>query len=126
MSKNPHKGTSFDDYLREEGIYEETHEHMEKKYGHLMENNKRAKGVYYTNANPFYLTPFKKWLKTAPKSTILEPFAGANNIPQMFDTLYDGYQWQSYDIQPAHENVEQRDTIKDFPMGFDICITNPP
>jgi hypothetical protein len=40
MSKNPHEGTDFYDYLKEEGIYKEVHVLMRKKYGHLMEKNK--------------------------------------------------------------------------------------
>ena len=40
MSKNPHKGTNFYDYLKEEGIYRETHILMQEKYGDLMEKDK--------------------------------------------------------------------------------------
>ena len=33
MSDNPHKGTNFYDYLKEEGIYEKVSETMRQKYG---------------------------------------------------------------------------------------------
>ncbi len=32
----------------------------------------------------------------------------------------------AYDIAPAAAEVRTRDTLADFPAGFDICITNPP
>ena len=32
----------------------------------------------------------------------------------------------SCDIHPADERVEMRDTLDAFPLGFDVCITNPP
>ena len=32
----------------------------------------------------------------------------------------------SYDIAPANADVERRDTIADFPSGYDVCVTNPP
>lgn len=40
MSKNPHKGTDFYDYLKEEGVSKEVHTLMKKKYGHLIEKDK--------------------------------------------------------------------------------------
>jgi len=32
----------------------------------------------------------------------------------------------SFDIEPKALDVHYRDTLKDFPIGFNICITNPP
>jgi hypothetical protein len=40
MSRNPHKGTDFYDYLKEEGISKEVHARMEKEFGHLMRKEK--------------------------------------------------------------------------------------
>ena len=40
MNKNPHEGTNFYDYLKEEGVYEEVHTRMVKEYGHLIEKDK--------------------------------------------------------------------------------------
>jgi hypothetical protein len=33
---------------------------------------------------------------------------------------------KSYDIEPQMMSVEKRDTLVDFPLGFSVCITNPP
>ncbi len=80
---------------------------------------------------------FHKWLKSIPDYktiTILEPFAGANNIVGMVkDVGYCTQAWRSYDLDPVNDDsnatdlvVEQRDTLSDYPAGFVAAITNPP
>ena len=95
---------------------------------------KRELGQYYTIQNPFTLEPFKQWffkIKTENK-TILEPFAGANNIPLLMMEVDDDLIWDCFDIEPSKKNktsrfkIIQKDTIENFPYGYDICITNPP
>ena len=56
-----------------------------------------------------------------PKDTILEPFAGAGHL-----FSYVNAEWHGYDIEPNHDAVQYRDTFKDFPTGYRVCITNPP
>lgn len=34
--------------------------------------------------------------------------------------------FKSYDIEPQDSNIFKRDTLQNFPQGFDVCITNPP
>ncbi len=34
--------------------------------------------------------------------------------------------WTFYDIEPGADGIVKRDTLSDFPQGFDVCITNPP
>ena len=101
-------------------------------------SNKIINGQFFTTTNPFTLVPFLMWLEAIPEvikkeTVILEPFAGANNIPAMFsglDLLTDN--WACFDIDPPKTNnysksiVTQRDTIKDFPTGYKLSITNPP
>lgn len=100
-------------------------------------DNKRSLGQYFTIQNPFLTIPFLKWVKEiAPvvlDTTILEPFAGANNIPAMI--LQDNIllnEWDCFDVFPSEINrcpgfeIKKRDTITDFPQGYKICITNPP
>ena len=89
---------------------------------------KRQHGVYYTEDNPFALKPFRAWARTADllSHTILEPFAGANHIPCMLEQLGLGSDFDSYDISPAAKGVIHRDTMKRFPTGYDVCVTNPP
>lgn len=101
-------------------------------------SNKIINGQFFTTTNPFTLLPFLTWLEAIPETIkketiILEPFAGANNIPAMFselDLLTDN--WDCFDIEPPKTNnysksiVTQRDTIKDFPTGYKLSITNPP
>ena len=50
-------------------------------------NQKKLLGQFFTTTNPFDTVAFYKWLEIIPddikKGPILEPFAGANNIPRM-------------------------------------------
>lgn len=98
-----------------------------------MNNNfdvKRAKGQYYTQGNPFKFKPFEIWSEQCNLSgnTVLEPFAGNGHIPRLIDCLthIHDVKWSLYDIDPKHPDITERDTLSDFPKGFDICITNPP
>ena len=91
-------------------------------------DEKRTKGQYYTLVNPFQHPAFIEWADKASlyTSCVLEPFAGQNSI---IDHLLDVQMiksYTSYDISPAHPNVMEKDTLKDFPKGFDVCVTNPP
>lgn len=98
-------------------------------------DNKRLHGQYFTITNPFETIGFYKWIEKIPNlknEIILEPFAGANNIPAMlFEDGILNNQWACFDIKPDRNklsqfNIEQRDTLKDFPIGFHVAITNPP
>ena len=95
---------------------------------------KRESGKYYTASNPFEHELFRKWFALTPTdSVILEPFAGVNSIPKMMDDIGYHNKWVCYDIDWAKtENkmpeftVRRKDTIKNFPTGFNVCVTNPP
>ena len=89
---------------------------------------KRTHGQYYTQGNPFALSPFLEWAERAglPSKRILEPFAGANDIIRILRENDLCKQFSSYDIAPANRHVEKRDTLKHFPKGYEVCITNPP
>ena len=92
-------------------------------------DEKRASGRYYTRGNPFQLEPFQAWVKASNlrQQIALEPFAGAKDIPQLIDAAHLRCQdWAFYDIAPGANGVVQRDTLADFPKGFNVCITNPP
>lgn len=92
-------------------------------------DNKRANGRYYTCGNPFQLDPFKKWAidSDLEHQVVLEPFAGAKNIPQLINSTHLKCQdWEYFDVEPGAEGIVQRDTLADFPKGFNVCITNPP
>ena len=96
--------------------------------------DKRSLGQYYTENNPFSHPLFTEWMATAcfDADTILEPFAGANNILKLMNDSGYANNWKCYDIDPPKTNaypkfvVEQRDTMKNFPRGFKVCVTNPP
>jgi len=101
--------------------------------------NKIKHGQFYTKGNCFQHQVFKDWYKKIPSSMIkfIEPFAGGNNIINLIDEANLGImhkQWTSYDIEPEaitknvvpEVKVLKRDTIKNYPSGFDVCITNPP
>ena len=92
-------------------------------------DEKRATGRYYTRGNPFLSTPFRAWAAALNlnQQTVLEPFAGDNSIPRLIrEAQLQCQDWAIFDIEPAAPAVQQRDTLADFPTGFDVCITNPP
>lgn len=97
--------------------------------------SKRELGQYYTIENPFNHIFFKRWLNTSGYSsndTVLEPFAGANNIPKLMSDAGLSFKWACFDIDPSSNNVypqypvQKQDTLLDFPTGYKVCITNCP
>ncbi len=102
----------------------------------LDNENKRLHGQFFTVTNPFNVDPFHKWLKAIPcwnELVFLEPFAGANNIVTMIQDLGYRNNWACFDIEPAPEElnatgikVVKQDTLKNYPSGYDVVITNPP
>ena len=92
-------------------------------------DKKRANGRYYTCGNPFQFEVFSRWAidSNLEQEIILEPFAGAKNIPQLINATHLKCQdWEYFDIEPGAEGITRRDTLTDFPDGFNVCITNPP
>jgi hypothetical protein len=91
-------------------------------------NYKRTNGQYFTQNNPFENAAFMEWGKMCglQKQTILEPFAGANNLIEMLKSMNLCRGFASYDIEPKNANVLYKDTLLDFPKGYNICVTNPP
>lgn len=88
---------------------------------HTRTDRKVELGQFYTTFNPFVGAAFDEWIKSVPTRTFLEPFAGAGNL---FDFI-DG-DWIGFDIEPNDSRITQRDTLSDFPKGYDVTITNPP
>ena len=93
-----------------------------------MRDSKRSNGRYFTSGNPFQNIPFTDWARIAglPDKPILEPFAGNNSLINMLADMGLCTRSSSFDIAPASEAVTLRDTLEDFPTGYEICITNPP
>lgn len=92
-------------------------------------DKKRANGRYYTCGNPFQFEVFNRWAidSKLEQEVILEPFAGAKNIPQLINSTHLKCQdWEYFDIEPGAVGITRRDTLTDFPNGFNVCITNPP
>jgi hypothetical protein len=103
-------------------------------------NNKILLGQFYTRGNPFQYARAQKWFKEIPRlmdAKIIEPFAGSNSIVALVNAsvkTLSPQNWQSFDIHP--EAIEgnlvpeikliRRDTLENFPSGFDVAITNPP
>lgn len=89
---------------------------------------KRKRGAYYTTSNPFMLDPFREWCAEAgtAKTRVLEPFAGSNNIIRILSEMGLCNKSCSYDIVPKAAGIRKRDTIKRFPSGYKVCVTNPP
>ncbi len=88
----------------------------------------RATGAYFTTGNPFNNPPFRDWAMKAclPHLRILEPFAGANHLINTLRDLGFCKTADSFDIAPAADEVQPRDTLTDFPKGWSVCVTNPP
>ena len=80
-------------------------------------------GQFYTTSDPFLDSDaFSFWDSLRPHNTkVLEPFAGAGSLYN-----YLNEDWVGYDIDPKLDSISTLDTIKNFPTGFDVCITNPP
>ena len=99
-----------------------------------MTNNKKLYGQFFTTINPFNIDIFYKWFDLIPenkKKILLEPFAGSNNIVKMIQDLKFTYEWHCYDINPGKNcvpefQIEKRDTLKDFPSGYHVILSNPP
>lgn len=97
-------------------------------------------GQFYTQTNPFTHPTFREWLSSIPnisKRRFLEPFGGSNNIIEMIldvDQRVQSSNWASFDIQPQAQaknrvpavRVSKKNTIKHFPVNYDVVITNPP
>ena len=87
---------------------------------------KQQHGQYFTTNNPFKLKIVKLLLSLYDDQTILEPFAGSNNLIHMLRDIGVKNPFKSYDIEPKDKDVEYRDTLANFPTGYNLCITNPP
>ncbi len=101
-------------------------------------------GQFYTIENCFLLKPFRAFMAIlrdydalAYQSTWLEPFAGANNIVALMDKAFfkpaTPENWACFDIAPlAQDNnkteiaVTQGDSLANYPVGYQVAITNPP
>ncbi len=103
---------------------------------------RRQYGAYYTERSPFDLRPFQEWAELASLGdcTVLEPFAGSNNIVRMLQDAGLCTRFDCYDIAagsgPADAEaapgaadgvrITRRDTLRSFPAGYRACVTNPP
>ncbi|GHV14883.1 hypothetical protein AGMMS49938_11820 [Fibrobacterales bacterium] len=89
---------------------------------------KRINGRYFTITNPFMNEGFFEWANACKikDATILEPFAGANNLISMLQDMQLCKNFISFDIEPQNSKVKKRDTLADFPQGYEVCVTNPP
>ncbi len=91
-------------------------------------DNKRTNGQYFTEYNPFNNKAFEDWSNQCnlKDNTILEPFAGSNNLIKMLKKMNLCNNFISYDIEPKNQDVLFRDSLKNFPTNYNVCITNPP
>lgn len=91
----------------------------------------KERGFYPTFCNPFDHPLFLRWFGQIRKnSKILEPFYGDGDIPALLQQLDINNRWGCYDIvrpqrQTGHK-VIKKDVFESFPVGYSVCITNPP
>ena len=84
--------------------------------------SKHELGQYYTTSNPFSKIPLKLWKKHfRGYGSFMDPFAGAGHLSN-----YIKGNWTLYDIEPGAKGIIKRDTLKSFPKGHKVCVTNPP
>lgn len=84
-------------------------------------------GQFYTTSNPFKHPRMSRWLRERGAGVKwLEPFAGSNNIVHMVREVVPGANFTSYDVEPGAKDVRRRDTLRSYPKGFDVVVTNPP
>ena len=92
-------------------------------------DSKREKGQFFTKKNLFKIDSFKDWFLGIDKKgfSFVEPFAGDLDLPKFIEEiLEDKINWNFYDIDPQQKTIIKNDSIKNFPKGYDFCITNPP
>lgn len=91
-------------------------------------DTKRAHGQFFTRGNPFDHPAFARWAAGArlPEVRILEPFAGANSLIEHLTGMGLCSSYASFDIEPRAADVLPRDTLRCFPQGYEVCVTNPP
>ncbi len=71
-------------------------------------------GQFFTERNVFQNNPiFKKFIEdnNLTNEPILEPFAGANNLIHFLQLENNSLQYESYDLEPKHNEVIQNDSI---------------
>jgi DNA (cytosine-5)-methyltransferase 1 len=97
------------------------------------DHRKREEGRYYTVGDPFDGHPaFVRWAARLPKAArIVEPFAGACHLVRHLRDNGVANPVDGFDIAPAATNlagmpVSRRDTLADFPRGYDAVVMNPP
>ena len=82
-------------------------------------------GVFYTKRDPFF-GPFLGWLNQCDPEFIVEPCAGDGALQKFVNNKKKGLKWALYDLRPQSPEIQERNSLTDFPEGFDCCITNPP
>jgi hypothetical protein len=88
---------------------------------------KRLHGRFLTVGNPFVHDAFQSWWTSLPPdASFVEPFAGADGIPDLLREAGCVAEFSSYDLVPLADNVMRRDTLASFPPGFAAVVTNPP
>lgn len=96
----------------------------------LAKKNERERGRYYTQYNPFDNILFRQWLELLPQGVkVVEPFCGTCQIPMLLNEIGYNADWVCYDIEPPKRTllkVVKRNTIKKFPRGYKVAISNPP
>lgn len=94
------------------------------------EESKSELGQFFTMEDPFDFPVFKEWMAQIPQgAAFIEPFAGANNLVRLMNQHFPDLTWHCYDIAPEDPQVEQRDTLTNFPQltaSTKAVITNPP
>lgn len=89
--------------------------------------NKRSLGSFYTVGNPFVLDGFREWMnQVSPTIKYLEPFAGSGQIKKLMKEAGYSRSWRLFDADPSVKGVSHQDTIRDFPKGYSVVVTNPP
>ena len=82
--------------------------------------NKRLKEQHYTECNPFLNKGFFDWQNQLDlkKEKVLEPFAGSNNLINMFQEMNLCDNFIFYDIKSKYPDTRKKDTLQNFPQNI--------
>lgn len=95
--------------------------------GSNQNTRQRELGAFYTVGNPFVFDAFRVWFRQIPElAKFAEPFCGSGQIVSLLEQAGYPLDFSQFDIDRSIKGVEYRNSLANFPEGFDAVITNPP
>lgn len=100
---------------------------LQRELSPPLNKRQRELGAFYTVGNPFVFDAFGAWFRQIPElAKFAEPFCGSGQILSLLEDAGYAVNFSQFDIDSNLSGVEHRDSLAEFPTGFDVVITNPP